>query len=388
MGIRKVLQIEWDAYGNAEMTALFQKRGYEVRKAPFNEHMKGEEKAAALADFSAALESFHPDYVFSWHYFPDISNCCQKTGTPYLAWIYDSPVLGLYSYTVINSVNRIFVFDHGVYEEFQKNRIPTVYYLPLGVSEDLAGASVSGKYSSDITFVGSLYREPKHRLYDRFQGVAPYTLGYLDGIIEAQRLVYGENFLEKLLTPEALEEMEKAYPTDPNARNVMSPAKLYAQFVLSREVTARERADLLKRLGARFGDREIHLYTYDGAAEFPGIRNKGPVEYGMPMRRIFAGSRINLNITLRSILTGIPLRALDILGSGGFLLSNFQSELCEYFVPGEDFDFYEDADDLLRKADYYLSHEKERQEIAENGRRKLFAHHTLSARLEEMEGLL
>ena len=38
---------------------------------------------------------------------------------------------------------------------------------------------------------------------------------------------------------------------------------------------------------------------------------------------MFANSKVNLNITLRNIKTGIPLRALDIMGAGGFLLTNY-----------------------------------------------------------------
>ena len=56
-----------------------------------------------------------------------------------------------------------------------------------------------------------------------------------------------------------------------------------------------------------------------------------------------------LNLTLRSITSGIPLRALDILGCGGFLLSNYQPELCEYFTPDVDFVYFNDMDDLEQK---------------------------------------
>lgn len=86
---------------------------------------------------------------------------------------------------------------------------------------------------------------------------------------------------------------------------------------------------------------------------------------------IFHQSKINLNITLRSILSGIPLRCLDIMGAGGFLLSNYQPELAEYFENGKEMVMYESQYDLLNKIDYYLSHEEEREEIARCGRIKI-----------------
>ena len=400
----KVLLIDWNAYGNKNIEDLFRARGYDVRKASFDGHAKGAEKEKALKELRGCLVSFLPDYVFSYHYFPDVSNACQDAQIPYISWIYDSPAFDLYSPTILNSVNRIFVFDRGVCEEFASGGITTVHHLPLGVvcrdpetgkpvadaiSSRMPAADVAfavPDYIADISFIGSMYTEPKHRLYDKFKDIDPYAHGYLDGIIEAQKHIYGMNFLEQFITPEIEAEMQKGYPTDPNSANAMTPAKIYSQFVLSRQVTAIERRDILTMLGKK--DIKVSLYTHDTTLRIPGITNKGPIDYSEKMYRIFSHSKINLNITLRSILTGIPLRALDIMSAGGFLLSNYQAELCEYFVPGEDFDYYEDYDDLMNKIDYYLSHDKERQDIALSAREKIRAEHSLKKRLDEMEALL
>ena len=94
---------------------------------------------------------------------------------------------------------------------------------------------------------------------------------------------------------------------------------------------------------------------------------------------MFRRSKINLNITLRSIQSGIPLRALDIMGAGGFLLSNYQPELAEWFEDGKELVLYASAEELLGKVRYYLSHEEERREIAYQGflkARKLFSYET------------
>ncbi len=414
----KVILIDWNAYGNKNMEGLFRSRGYDVRKVSFDGHAKGAKKEKALKDLRECLASFAPDYVFSYHYFPDVSNACEEARVPYISWIYDSPAFDLYSPTILNSVNRIFVFDRGVYEEFAAGGITTVHHLPLGVvcrdpgtgrpatgamPPGLPGSKSDPEYIADVSFVGSMYTEPKHRLYDKFKDIDPYAHGYLDGLIEAQKHIYGMNFLEQFITPEIEAEMQKGYPTDPNSTNAMTPAKIYSQFVLSRQVTAIERREILALLGSKaegyrkdagvtpnVNDRgmRINLYTHDTSLRIPGIKNMGPVDYSDKMYRIFSGSKINLNITLRSILTGIPLRALDIMSAGGFLLSNYQAELCEYFVSGEDFDYYEDYDDLMNKIDYYLSHDKERRDIARAGWEKVRTEHSLEKRLEEMEAML
>lgn len=65
------------------------------------------------------------------------------------------------------------------------------------------------------------------------------------------------------------------------------------------------------------------------------------------------------------------------MASEGFLLTNFQEDFLDYFVPDEDFIYYESEDDLIEKINYYLNHPAERQEIAHNGyeRVKIFCNY-------------
>ena len=85
------------------------------------------------------------------------------------------------------------------------------------------------------------------------------------------------------------------------------------------------------------------------------------------MPHIFCSSKININLTLRSILSGLPLRVIDILGAGGFLITNYQIEMEEYFDNGKDLVWFESREDLMEKIDFYLSHDSEREKIALSG---------------------
>lgn len=85
---------------------------------------------------------------------------------------------------------------------------------------------------------------------------------------------------------------------------------------------------------------------------------------------MFANSRINLNITL-NIKTAIPLRALDIMGAGGFLLTNYCPELSEYMVDGTEFVSYSLMQGIAWKKRYIMvQHEELRKRIADSGRKK------------------
>ena len=110
----------------------------------------------------------------------------------------------------------------------------------------------------------------------------------------------------------------------------------------------------------------------------------GCIDYYSEMPYVFNESKINLNITLRSIKSGIPLRAMDICGAGGFLLSNYQADFYDFFTPGEDIVLYESIDDMLNKCKYYLAHDSERERIAKNGRARIEQAHTYDIRFEEI----
>lgn len=75
---------------------------------------------------------------------------------------------------------------------------------------------------------------------------------------------------------------------------------------------------------------------------------------------------------------------MDIMGAGGFLLSNYQTDFMYHFTPDEDFVYFESEEDLVNKCFYYLEHEDKRILIAKNGYEKVKEHHSYQKRLEEI----
>ena len=309
------------------------------------------------------------DCCFSFNYFPVVSNNCQKLGIKYISVIYDSPYLMLYSYTLVNPVNYVFMFDKQEYLRLKNGGIPTVYYTTLPCNSTIIDYLMQKtfdheKLSADVSFVGSLYNED-HNFFDRLTNINDYTRGYLDAIMESQLKVYGYNFIEDLLTPDILAELQRAVPYQPVPSGVESPSYVYANYF--------ERQRLLTAVAQYV---PLKLYTLDRKVSLPNVTNMGPVDYYSEMPYVFANSKINLNISLRSIQSGIPLRAMDIMGAGGFLLTNFQEDFLDCFIPNEDFVYFESEDDLCEKAQYYLSHESLRKEIAHNGHEKVKQNHS------------
>ena len=374
----KILFIEWASFGNADMKDAFTEEGHEVVCFPFSnkDARRDEEIEKALA---SRLHETVPDAVFSFNYFPLISNVCKREGLPYISWIYDSPYVMLYSYTAINPCNAIHVFDRALCREFNAAGIKTVHYLPMAANTNRLDALGSPASAYDISFVGSLYTE-SHNFFDRMENLSPYAKGCLEGLMQAQMNVQGCNFIQESLSP-IMEELYRALPMDPNPDGVETREYLYAQYVINRKLTGLERLRLLTGITQKY---TLDLFTLDPAFSLPNLRNHGTADYYSEMPLVFKKSRINLNISLRSIKSGIPLRAFDIMGSGGFLLSNYQEDFLENFTPGVDFEYYESERDLLQKIEYYLTHEEERLAIAKNGHDQVAAAHTYRDRVREM----
>lgn len=374
----KILFIEWASFGNADIKDAFTKEGHEVICFPFS-NKDARRDAEIEASLASRLRGTVPDAVFSFNYFPLVSNVCKREGLPYLSWIYDSPYVMLYSYTAINPCNTIYVFDRALCREFNEAGIRTVRYLPMAANTERLDALGFPDPVYDISFVGSLYTE-SHNFFDRMENLSAYAKGYLEGLMNAQMNVQGYNFIQDSLSP-IMEELYQALPMDPNPDGVETREYLYAQYVINRKLTGLERVRLLTAITER---HPLDLFTLDPNFTRPNLRNHGTVDYYSEMPLTFKKSRINLNISLRSIQSGIPLRAFDIMGSGGFLLSNYQEDFLENFIPGVDFAYYESEKDLLQKISYYLTHEEERLAIAKNGHDKVAASHTYRDRVRQM----
>ena len=178
-----------------------------------------------------------------------------------------------------------------------------------------------------------------------------------------------------------LDDLHKAYPVGSLSAGMEPEGFFYEHHVIKPWITTIERMDLLEAIAAKY---RVDLFSHTKDFSASGLCNHGAVDYVREMPLVFKQSKINLNITMRSIKSGIPLRAFDIMGAGGFLLSDHRVGFMEYFVPGEDFVYYENKEDLLIKIDYYLTHDAERMAIARNGHDKVAAGHTYRHRIREM----
>lgn len=324
------------------------------------------------------LEKDSYDAVFSVNYFPILAKICNRYSLPYLSWSYDSPItIREDDTTVPLDTNFIFLFDRVECGRFAKKGAKHVFHLPLAVNTGRLD-KVQGnakKYANEIAMVGQLYDTSVQGL---LLPLGQWEQGYISAIAESQLTLYGGYILGQTITEDLINRMNQAYK------------QLGTQVNLSREgfavsmakyITHMERVILLETLSEA---HEVALYSPATSEELPKVKWKGSAGYFDEMPLIFRNSAINLNISLKCIQSGIPLRTLDILGSGGFLLSNWQQEIAENFVDGEEVVMYSSIEEAVDKCDYYLKHETERKKIALAGYQKVQEAFRYEERIKEM----
>lgn len=358
--MRKIIFLKWGSFMDVAIERTLKKMGikYQTYEYSFSDWDKDDIFCETFLDFMKTSDS---EIVFSVNFSPLISVVCQELERKYISWIYDSPIHIRNLETMKNDCNQIFLFDRGLVESYQKMGISTTH-LPLAVDTELfleVAKKRNGQYTSEVSMVGQLYQTQ----YQYFMSpLSEYEKGFFEGIINAQMKLNEANMIPEWITDDILEKMNEVYAEVSVDKFQMGRREL--EFLLAQEVTARERYLVLSLLSSQY---QVKLYSNDKDERLKNVEFAGYVDYHTQMPAIFANSSINLNISLRTIQSGIPLRVLDILGCGGFAISNYQSEIEEYFHIGQEIEIYTSLEELLEKTEFYLRHDTLRRKISQAG---------------------
>ena len=374
--MKKILFYQWYSFMNPGIEKAFKQLEIEY-DILYYQQTDWEEDAIFEEKIEKQIQDNVYDAVFSVNFAPVISKVCQHRGIRYISWVYDSPMHIRNIEVMKNSCNEIYMFDWGQVQEYKKLGV-NMEHLPLAVDSEIFNLPMNDeiikKYSAQISLVGKMYTTD----YPKYTSpLSTETKKLLNDMISSQRDVYNDCFIPELLTDELLQKINAEYA---KAGLDFYIEKRELEYMMLCETTSRERTVILSLLSKHF---DTHLYT----TEKPGIDNlkvHGPVDYYKQMPYIFKLSDINLNISLKSIRTGIPLRWVDVLGCGGFLLSNYQEELVQYLEVGKDCEVYGSFEEMYEKAAFYTKHEELRKQIARNGFMKAQEIFTFRNRIEQM----
>lgn len=379
--VMKILFYDMGAYNQKDIEYSLQKMGISCKSILYKleniyEDNYFEKKVTLL------LNAENYSAVFSVNYYPILADICHGLELPYLSWSYDSPLnIHRIEETLGYRTNYVFFFDRAECEKYWNKGYENVFHLPLAVNTDrldeiLITNQDRYKYAADISMVGQLYDGSLPAL---MAPMGEFEKGYITALIETQMRLYGCYFLEEMISEELLGRINQAYAKF--GQNKLKLTKDGLIVSVAKHITHMERTLLLEILGEMYS---VHLYGPDKGEKLSGVTWHGSAGYFDEMPKIFKLSKVNLNVSLKCIQSGIPLRAIDIMGCGGFLLTNYQPEIAEHFVDGEELVMYTSLEDAVAKCNYYLEHEDERIEIAKKGYLKVQSMFQYEDRLSAM----
>lgn len=97
--------------------------------------------------------------------------------------------------------------------------------------------------------------------------------------------------------------------------------------------------------------------------------------------KIYAKSKICLNVAMKEDLN---MRCFEVMGAGGFLLTDYVPHMEEIFEDGKHLVLYRSTEEAIDKAKYYLKHDSEREKIAQAGFDEVMSKHTINHRVNRI----
>jgi spore maturation protein CgeB len=171
----------------------------------------------------------------------------------------------------------------------------------------------------------------------------------------------GRDRIHNCLSEELVEAMTNISEEDPNKKLGVPNRLFFEEVVIARAVAYTERRLMMEAVNI-FAPR---WYGADAAEndKIEGVNYCPPLSYQESLPKAYNLSRINLSTSLHSIFSGIPLRVFDIMGAGGFIITNYQPEVEELFEIGKEIVVYHNFDELKELVGFFLSREAARAEI-------------------------
>nr|WP_280518662.1 glycosyltransferase [Lederbergia wuyishanensis] len=117
--------------------------------------------------------------------------------------------------------------------------------------------------------------------------------------------------------------------------------------------------------------------TYFGK-DIPKSWQHGYLDY-TEANKVYNSAKIVLG--LQNHPTQLTQRTYEILGSGGFLITQDTPEIRRLFTPNQDLVVSSSPDETIKLVNFYLSHPKERERIRKDGL-KTVQKHSYKARAE------
>lgn len=203
--------------------------------------------------------------------------------------------------------------------------------------------------------------------------------------------------------PELVEEFQKSGHQSVHLNHAFDPRilervdisrKQMIDFSFIGQIMVAKQFHLQRALLLREIVREIDIKIFSPMAEnqqqipelIPFLR---PSVFGLEMFQTLHDSRMTFNSHIGiSINHASNMRMFEATGMGTCLVTDWKPHIQELFEPDREVVVYKNAEECISKVKWLLSHDKERNAIAEAGNKRAIKDHTFSQRAAQLDQLI
>lgn len=370
-------------YVMGDFVDALQELGHEVLCLDLPEAFEGME---AIKSSLYQIEEFNPDFAIFYGVSGVIyldsgktTHLLEQLGIPYCCLIYDNPWMFMNSLKEsYSSLATLFVFDKTYLKELKEEGFNRTYYLPLASNPKHwmgKDAIDTEKFKCDVAFVGSMGK----KIDTATIGDKRLGLIYDSALRLRCKMPHRSTYSVLKMMMEQTDDIQ----LKSKILNLLHTSTLTKiTHLLDGDVSFINRGEIIRQLQ----ESNLHVYgteTWLNVISRPEIL-KGTIDYINELPLLYKAAKINLNISSGQLITSVNQRVFDVPCAGGFLLTDYKSELREMFKIGQESVYYRDYNDLKEKINYYLQHPEERQAIAQAGQKRVLNEHTYLHRAREL----
>lgn len=339
-------------------------------------------------EFEHTLQQVHPTFAVAINQVVGLPEAVDAAGIPLLTWEIDPAVdwLPVPRHPVPRS--HLFSFRRAVADTLADSGHGSVHWLPLAAPAHRRPVDPTdedrARFEAPVSFVGTsmtgrarpyarkVHRELRAWLHQHDRP-PQQAAGLVQTVLASQRAN-----LDRWLVPELLDTHCPGFRTwCEQTGRPSDPALLLGELP-----AAEHRLKAVAAL-APFG---VHVWGDPGwnALESAGVTVRGFAGHFRALTRIYALSRINIDIGRLYQPDIVTMRVYDVLACGGFLLAAHSDELEDLFEVGVEVESWSTRAELVDKVRYYLANPDKADTIARRGHAAVLERHRVDQRVDRM----
>ncbi|GMW02594.1 MAG: hypothetical protein AMXMBFR84_37300 [Candidatus Hydrogenedentota bacterium] len=374
-GRTRMLVLETQYFFDRSWVRAGEALGWEVASVP--SVMIGGLTQEQIRGLLTTVVEFKPDFILTSNYagmdgLGLFARFFEDARIPYVSWFTDTPRMILYNRTV--SANPYIVaatWERAYFRHFHDLGFEHVYFMPHATDPALFNRPPADSWERDIAFVGismvGLAEEAWAKLAPFPEVTAALHEAFASGKVTPEQFAEG---VETLVPPEVLAACDSS-----TRRNL--------ELCLVYEGTRRSREHAVRALGPLnvqvFGDPRWQAITDEAY---------GQIGYFDGLAGHYHSTAVNVNVTSLQMRSAVNQRVFDCPAAGGFLLTDYRSDLEEWFTLGEDVIVWRSLEELADQSRFYLGHPEIRQKVIDNARKTIHAGHYYVHRLTGLRAYL